>query len=254
MTIFYKILWTVLWWQLLAVTCEAQLNPGYMGRKAFVEIGTTVGRSSAFNTASKSDLYQRPFALAASFNADINYTIGRSIVAKLGWSQINFDVGSRHELNEADRYLFKEYHEAVYRVHANDLHFGFDFHFKNRAGTIAPMGTYCGLGLRILGTQRQLLVGTPGMDAYKITTMQDPYTTIGIMMTLGYRTIITDRFLFSICFSSTVFPENYNSNYQIDRQSSEERDLSDYISLTKQSISARYGLGLSISFGVFLEP
>lgn len=252
---FYKISFA-LFLSLLLTESKAQLNPGYMGRKAFIEIGTMMGASSAIDFTTQSDFYKRPFLLAANINADINYTIGRSIVAKLGSSYLNFNVGTQHTFFLPNSSGDRDYHDAVYKVHANDLHLGFDFYFKNRQGTIAPMGTYAGLGLRILGTTRTLLEGTPGLETYKIATIQDPYTTVGLMLSLGYRTIIAHRFLFAISLSSTIFYDdsNYVGKYYVDRQYETERDLNNYIAATKVSLHTRYRLGLSISFGVFLEP
>lgn len=237
----------------LAVGCSAQVNPGYLGRKLFVEVGTILQPSVHADATNKlKGVYQAPFPLAIGWNAAINYTIGRAVVFKAGWSHLNFDVGSSHQLNNQDNYIDREYHDAIYRVYAHDIHFGFDFYLTKRRGNLAPLGTYIGLGTKFLGTHRQLLAGTEGIKEYIIPTSQYPFIRVGLYAALGYRAVIGERFLIAVALSSCIFPQNYQRRDFVTYHRGEERDYNNYLDVVEYAVSTRYGLSLQLGLGVFL--
>lgn len=250
-TLFFSVL-AALFLQLFPQTSFGQLNPGFMGKKLFAEVGTSIGFTSRADESNGSGFYQPPTLFAPRLDVDIYYTIGRSVVARLGWSHLYFNVGTTHNIAPLKGSFFEELHGSIYAVYVNDVHIGLEFCLNKRKGYIAPLGSYIGLGLRHAMTNRVLTNGTPGITRYAVTTAQNPFSMTGIDLSYRYRTVIANRFVLSFGIGSTLFSYLINPFFKEEFIVDDFRDRNNYKTLVSRSINTRYLITANISFGVFL--
>ncbi len=231
---------------------QAQVNPGFMGRKFFLEVGTTIGpRANAVDFNSFNVGSQRP-PLMPRLNVDLAYTLGRQVVGRLGWSHLYFDVLTATDVTPSGGGITIS-NEATHAVYANDIHFAFDFYFSSKYGSIAPIGAYFSMGARVVHTDRILIDGTTGITRYPKFTAKQPQLSFGLDAAYGYRMVIANRFLLSLGISGTLFPQHlFTSN--IDSYDPNTGDLIpvEYRQLVGKGLTQRYSVGGYLSVGVFL--
>lgn len=227
---------------------QAQLVPGYMGKRHFLEVSGILGLNhfnarQAFMTKNAVNGTNSTTAFPLAVRPDItyNYVLSRKTIIRLGYTYSPFKI-STSSYNSDPSLAYG----ADYQIYSNDFSIGFDFYpIKKRPQFLAPFGKYLRLGLHVVNT-----LGTPTnvfVENYGYANESISFTTVGVEIGTGYRTIIGDRFILSFNVQAILFPAttpvgNARLFYYSDR----------YHEQLAVALQERYVLGARLAIGVLL--
>ncbi len=246
MNVFSTRLLLVLLLPLLSSTVEAQVIPGYMGRRLFLEAGTTLG-----GLGDGDDLAIFPFS--ASLDASIHYVFKRSMSVKAGYSYAslyNDRVGNQVLYYRPTRYAD---YSVDYTTILHDVHLGIDFYLYPKQ-KFAPHNWFIGLGIRGVYNVSSAQSEVGALPDFPSLVAPPSFFFVGVEFSYGYRAVIADRFLLSFNAQHAVFPTafGHTGSSTLVYTTPDYQNTNTYASTIKSTINKRYSIMLRLSLGVFL--
>lgn len=221
---------------------HAQVVPGYLGKRHFVEFGGVLGGNHFIGKqALHHQVVKGSFLLPLAIRPELtyNYVFSRNSTLQVGYAYSALEMATRVE--ERQQY----FPSPEYRVFIHDVQVGINLHGKKM---LAPIGGHFKLGLHFLSTNRRLL------DTYapKSTDPQDAtplaFTTIGFKFGYGYKAILSDRLFLSFDVQTIILPLALPFPATLDRVVTYPPYQNQLVSVLQE----RYVLGFKVSLGVFL--
>ncbi|MFK7798964.1 MAG: hypothetical protein AB8E82_16040 [Aureispira sp.] len=228
-----KFLFTLFSVLFLYQTMAAQVVPGYMGKRHFLEIGPSIGFNS-FQEAEPSFFDVLAFKPTLSYS----YILSRKTNINAGYQYSSLKVRSRLD---DDKY-------NNYRVFAQNFNVGLDIYpVKKKPYMLAPLGTFIRVGLHTFHTHQALL--TPNTTNYNPTNIA--HITFGAELGIGFRLVMGNQFLISADIHSIILMPTAI----VISGEDELNDLKDYNYQTSLlgALQLRHFIEWRVALGVFLQ-
>jgi hypothetical protein len=265
-------------------------NPGYQGKRFFVEVGTSFWYNVT-NPRANNQGYERfpdgkrdgrVFTLQEHYFLSLSYILSRKIVFSMEYEYSNTGLHLRESIElfgPVDVGVFTESrvlyglvdkHNLFYNLYAHKANFSFSHYFKP-PGNLAPLGWHMKWGLDLVLAKGVLIdqkvtyghdfdfnnnqpseefTNPTGIDSDRIIPI------FGFHWGLGYRTIIADRFILHGAVQTTVFPQFNSYRRELNKAGGygqyEYRNNLNYLERVYQRVQAHYYLNIVVGIGVLI--
>ena len=241
--------------------------PGYQGKRSFIEAKGvfTIGIGGALSAQNRGfnsfpDGVNNAFALLDQYGLALNYITGRRSILKVSFDySVSGAYLTAYTEPISNRTSDRDRRDLFYQVHATDFNLSVDL-YTNKASSLAPIGFYWNLGLRVIpttGVLRDQKV-TYATGAYpdniargsELNSLEiDPsIILVGPTIKWGFRTVFANRITLNCNLQSTIFMQSL----PIGILTYTETNQSKYHFAVLNSIQGRYLIGAEIGVGVLL--
>lgn len=239
----------------IAIQTNAQSQvPGYQGKRFFVEVGGTF--FPGFGTLNAQNKGQNSFpdgednaaiTLVDRYYISTNYVLSRRTVFKFGFDYSIAGLFTKKSNSSGDIDTKAFFHQ----IHMPDFNISVDIHTK-KASSLAPIGFYWNLGLRIIPTtgvfvSQRTIYDSGGSTNSKINTddIQPNLLLFGPSLKWGFRTVFANNFTFNFSLQSTLFLQSIFNTYANSVQDIYEDNVIELAQI-------RYSFGIELGIGILL--